>query len=88
MVEVSDYSVCVLMWPPNAKLPRGNVTDRPRTGIPRKTTQREDWLISRRARQWPFSTADALRGNLAFGGRQTLALPSIGRNKKRLSLDQ
>ena len=29
---------------------------------------REDQLISRRARQWPFSTAGALRGNLAFGG--------------------
>ena len=38
----------------------GNVTDR-------KTTPREDRLISRRARQWPFSTAGALRGNLAFG---------------------
>jgi hypothetical protein len=32
----------------------GNVTDRPRAG--------------RRARQRPFSTAGALRGNLAFGG--------------------
>jgi hypothetical protein len=29
---------------------------------------REDQLISRRAWQWPFSTAGALRGNLAFGG--------------------
>ena len=46
----------------------GNVTDRPRAGRPRKTTLREDWLISRRARQWPFSTAGALHGNLAFGG--------------------
>jgi transposase len=46
----------------------GNVTDRPRAGIPRKTTPREDRLISRRARQRPFSTAGALRGNLAFGG--------------------
>jgi transposase len=46
----------------------GNVTDRPRAGRPRKTTPREDWLISRRARQRPFSTAGALRGNLAFGG--------------------
>ena len=44
----------------------GNVTDRPRR--PRKTTPREDRLISRRARQRPFSTAGALRGNLAFGG--------------------
>jgi hypothetical protein len=35
---------------------------------PRKTTPREDWLIFRRARQRPFSTAGALRGNLAFGG--------------------
>ena len=40
----------------------GNVIDRPRAGRPRKTTPREDRLISRRARQWPFSTADALRG--------------------------
>jgi hypothetical protein len=32
----------------------GNVTDRPRAGRPRKTT--------------PFSTAGALRGNLAFAG--------------------
>ena len=32
----------------------GNVTDRPSSGRPRKTT--------------PFSTAGALRGNLAFGG--------------------
>ena len=30
--------------------------------------RREDRLISRRARQRPFSTAGALRGNLAFGG--------------------
>jgi hypothetical protein len=80
-------TVHVLMWPPNAKLPRsapaigmhnggfshrrvtdhfrvnhsiivrlmqrfrqtGNVTDRPRVGRPRKTTPREDRLISRRA---------------------------------------
>ena len=33
-----------------------------------KTTPKEDRLISRRARQRPFSTAGALRGNLAFGG--------------------
>ena len=46
----------------------GNVTDRPRAGRPRKTTPREDRLISRRAWQRPFSTAGALRGNLAFGG--------------------
>jgi transposase len=46
----------------------GNVTDRPRAGRPRKTTPREDRLISRRAQQRPFSTAGALRGNLAFGG--------------------
>jgi hypothetical protein len=30
--------------------------------------RREDRLISRRAWQQPFSTAGALRGNLAFGG--------------------
>jgi transposase len=46
----------------------GNVTDRPRAGRPRKTTPREDLLISRRTRQRPFSTAGALRGNLVFGG--------------------
>jgi transposase len=46
----------------------GNVTDRPCAGKPRKKTPREDRLISRRARQRPFSTAGALRGNLAFGG--------------------
>ena len=46
----------------------GNVTDRPRAGRPRKTTPREDRLISSRVRQRPFSTAGALRGNLAFGG--------------------
>jgi transposase len=46
----------------------GNVTDRPRAGRPRKTTPREDRLISKRAWQRPFSTAGALRGNLAFGG--------------------
>ena len=46
----------------------GNVTDRPRASIPRKTTPRDDRLISRRERQRPFSTAGALRGNLAFGG--------------------
>ena len=46
----------------------GNVTDRPRAGRPRKTTPREDRLISRRARQRPFSTAGAFRGNLAFEG--------------------
>jgi transposase len=46
----------------------GNVTDRPRAGRPCKTTLREDRLISRWARQRPFSTAGAFRGNLAFGG--------------------
>ena len=48
----------------------GNVTDCPRAGRPRKTTPRGDRLKSRRARQRqrPFSTADALRGNLALGG--------------------
>ena len=46
----------------------GNVTDRPRAGRPRKSTPREDRIISRRARQRPFSTTGALRGNLAFGG--------------------
>jgi transposase len=46
----------------------GNVTDRPRAGRPRKTTPIEDRLISIRARQRPFSTAGALRGNLALGG--------------------
>jgi hypothetical protein len=35
---------------------------------PRKTTTREDRFISRRVRQRPFSTAGALRGNLALGG--------------------
>ena len=30
--------------------------------------RREDWIISRRARQRPFSTAGALRGTLALGG--------------------
>jgi transposase len=45
----------------------GNVTDHPRAGRPRKTTRREDRLMSRRARQRPFNTAGALRGNLAFG---------------------
>ena len=44
------------------------VTDLLRAGRPRKTTPREDRLISRRARQQPFSTVGALRGNLAFGG--------------------
>jgi len=37
----------------------GNVTDRPRADRPRKTTPREDRLISRRAQQRPFSTAGA-----------------------------
>ena len=46
----------------------GNVTDLPRAGRPRKTTPREDRFISRRARQRSFSTAGALRGNLAFRG--------------------
>ena len=46
---------------------KGNVTDRSRAGRLRKTTPRENWLISRRTRQRPFSTAGALRGNLAFG---------------------
>ena len=46
----------------------GNVNDCPRAGRPRKTMLREDRLISRWALQWPFSTAGALRGNLAFGG--------------------
>ena len=46
----------------------GNVTDRQRAGRPRNTTPREDRLISRWARQRPFRTAGALRGNLAFEG--------------------
>ena len=44
-----------------------NVTDRPRVGRPRKTTPRKDRLLSIRARQRPFSTAGALRGNLVLG---------------------
>ena len=55
--------------------PTGNVTDRPRAGRPRKATQIEDRLISRRARQRPFSTAGALRGNLAFGGH--ISTPTV-----------
>ena len=46
----------------------GKVTDRPRAGRPRNTTPSENRLTSRRARQQPFSTAAALRGNLAFRG--------------------
>ena len=46
----------------------GNVTNRPRASRPRKTTPREDRLIYRRARQRPFSTTGAFRGNLAFVG--------------------
>jgi transposase len=46
----------------------GNVTDCPRAGRPRKTTTRDYRLISRRGRQQSFSTAGALRGNVAFGG--------------------
>jgi transposase len=46
----------------------GNVTDRPHAGRPLKMTTRENRLASRRARQRPFSTAGAFRGNLAFGG--------------------
>jgi transposase len=42
--------------------------NRPRAGRPRKKTPREDRLISRRARQRPFSTTGALRGSLAFEG--------------------
>ena len=49
----------------------GNVTDRPRAGRPRKTTQREDRFISRRARPRSLSTAGALRGNLALGSHIT-----------------
>ena len=60
----------------------GNVTDRPRAGRPHKMTTREDRLISRRARQRPFSTVGAL---LAFGGhismhtviRQPIKLPQL-----------
>jgi hypothetical protein len=48
----------------------GNVTDRPRAGRPRKTTPREDRLISRRARQRPFSTAGAVRSNLQSTEKQ------------------
>jgi transposase len=46
----------------------GNIADRPRAGRPRKTTPREDRLISRWARQRPFSRVGVLRGNLACGG--------------------
>ena len=45
-----------------------HATDCPRAVRPRKTTPREDRLISRRAWQRPFSTAGALHGNLVFGG--------------------
>jgi hypothetical protein len=37
--------------------------------------RREDRLISRRARQMPFSTAGALRGKLAFGGH--ISIPTV-----------
>ena len=45
-----------------------NVTDRPWQVYLAKRLLREDRLISRRARQRPFSTAGTLRGNLVFGG--------------------
>jgi transposase len=60
-----NYSIIVRLMQRFRQL--GNVTDRPRASRPRKTTPREDRLISRRARQRPFSTVGALRGNLAFG---------------------
>lgn len=49
----------------------GNVTDRPRAGRPRKTTPREDRLISRWALQQLFSTAGGLHGKLAFEGHNS-----------------
>jgi hypothetical protein len=58
----------VIIWSFFLTIKTGNVTDRPRAGRPRKTTPREDWLISIWAQQRPFSTAGALHGNLAFGG--------------------
>jgi transposase len=58
----------IIVWLIQCFRQTGNVTDRPRAGRPRKTTPREDRPISRRARQRPFSTAGALRDNLAFGG--------------------
>jgi transposase len=58
----------IIVWLMQRFRQTGNVTDRPRAGRPRKTTPREYRLISRRARQWPLSTAGALRGDLAFGG--------------------
>jgi hypothetical protein len=45
-----------------------NVTDRPRASRPHNTALKADRLISRRSRKRPFSSAVALRGNLAFGG--------------------
>jgi hypothetical protein len=59
----------------------GNVTVRPRAGKPRKTTPREDRLISRRARQRPFSTAGALRGNLAVSQRMIVEMGDYARSE-------
>ena len=39
----------------------GSVKERQRTGKPLKTTPKEDRLLKRLARQWPFSTANTLR---------------------------
>ena len=61
-----NYSIIVRLMQPFRQT--GNVTDRPRAGRPRKTTPRENRLISIRTRQRRFSTTGALRGNLAFGG--------------------
>jgi transposase len=58
----------IIVWLIQRFRQTGNVTDRPRAGRPCKMTQRDDRLISREARQRPFSTTGALRGNLTFGG--------------------
>jgi transposase len=39
----------------------GSVKERQRTGKPLKTTPKEDTLLKRLARHWPFSTANTLR---------------------------
>ena len=45
-----------------------NVTDRPRAGIPRKTTLERGPAHIQMGTATAFSTAGTLRGNLAFGG--------------------
>ena len=62
----------------------GSVKEHQRTGKPLKTTPKEDRLLKRLTRQWPFSTANTLRSRWIVNrriSRRTLVVYGDGQSR-------